>query len=261
MPINRSKGLSYFTFDNLSTLSWLTHGISTRAGGESVGDYAGLNISWLSGDRKNIVLANREKFFSLLGTKEEDVVETQQVHGNHASVVGEAEKGSFIVDTDAIITSSPGVSLLVKSGDCVLILLADPVKKVVAAVHAGWRGTVQEVARIAVEHMEDHFGGRAQDLIVGIGPSIGSCCYEVDTPVINSFKTFPYHKKLLSKIKGKHANLDLWEANRFQLVEKGVKPQNIEVAGICTYDNPDLFFSDRKIGTAGGRFGALISIK
>lgn len=241
-----------FKFDNISRISWVQHGVSTSEFG---------NIGLRPDIDKNETLTNREKFFNSLGTTEENVVEMNQIHGNHVKVVGEKERGHKILATDAIISNSPGVALLVKSGDCVPVVLVDPVKRVVGVVHAGWRGTAQEVIRITVDHMEDHFGTKAQDLIVGIGPSIGPCCYEVDRPVIEAFSRFPYADRIFSRKRGNHANLDLWEANRFQLIERGVLEKNIEIAKFCTYDNPDLFFSDRKLGRQGGRFGALIYIK
>lgn len=241
-----------FRFNNLSKISWLGHAVSTKEFG---------NISLYVGDDKEKVLANRAKFFSTAGNlKENDVVEMRQVHGNHVKVVGEKEKGALVLETDAIITNTLGVVLIVKAADCVPILLADPINKVIGVVHAGWKGTAQEIAKLAVNHMEDHFGTKSSDLVVGIGPSIGKCCYEVDTPVIEQFKyKFKYADKLLSRRHGSHANLDLWQANKFQLIEAGVKEKNIEIAQMCTYDNSDVFFSDRK-NKYEGRFGAVIWI-
>lgn len=242
-----------FRFNNLSKLSCLGHGVSTKDTG---------NISLFVEDEKSKVLKNRKDFFGAVGgISEDDIVEMRQMHGNHVKVVGEKEKGQLVLGTDAIITNTRGVVLIVKAADCVPILLADPIKKIIGAVHAGWKGTAQEIAKLAVNHMEDHFGTNPKDLVVGIGPSIGPCCYEVDTPVIEQFKhKIKYADKLFSKIHGNHANLDLWNANKFQLIETGVKAKNIEVAGICTYDNSEVFFSDRK-DKPTGRFGAIIWIK
>lgn len=242
--------MQIFKFANLSKIPWLGHGISTKDFG---------NLSLFTGNDKKRVLQSRAKFFSAIGDlSEKDVVEPRQIHTNHVKVVGEKEKGHLILDTDALITNTPNVVLLIKVADCVPIFLLDVQKKVVGAVHAGWRGVVQEITRLAVNHMEDHFGTSPQDLVVGIGPSIGPCCYEVDTPVIEQFKyKFKYAEKLFSKQSGSRAHLDLWLANKFQLIESGVKEKNIEVAGVCTYDNPETYFSDRK-NRSEGRFGAVI---
>lgn len=264
MPFTEISGLKVFQFNNLSRIPWLRHGISTRTGGESIGPYKSLNLSLLVGDDKEKVIANRRKFFQALGIKEQDVVDAQQVHGNRVAIIDKTARGKVILQTDALLTQETGVSLLVKVADCPVILLADRKKKVVAIVHAGWRGTLQEITKLAVEHMQDNFGTKPADLVAGIGPSIGSCCYEVDTPVISQFKSrFNYADKLLSKVRGGHAYLDLWKANTFQLIETGIREENIEIASICTYDNPKLFFSERWEGLpaqAGktGRFGAVI---
>ena len=252
-----------FRFNNLSKLPWLGHAVSDKSFG---------NLSYFVSDKKSNVDNNRKTFFDVASVVENDVVEMQQVHGNHVKIVSEEEKGQLILETDAIITRNPGVVLIVKAADCVPILLSDPVKKVIGVVHAGWKGTAQEIAKLAVNHMEDHFGTTPADLIVGIGPSIGPCCYEVDTPVIEQFKyKFNYADKLFSGNKGgraslaedsesRRANLDLWQANKFQLIETGVKEKNIEVSGICTYDNSKLYFSDRK-NKSEGRFGSILWIK
>lgn len=238
-----------FKFKNLSRIFWLGQGISTKDFG---------NISLYVGDSKKKVFTNREKFFKAVGDlSENDVIEMQQIHGNHVKVVGKEEKGQLILDTDAIITNESGIALIVKTADCVPVLLVDPVNKVVGAVHAGWRGTAQEIARLTVTHMEDHFGTKPADLVVGIGPSIGPCCYEVGTLALEVFKRFPYANKLFSKVHDDYANLDLWRANKFQLIETGVKEGNIEIANICTFENTDKFFSERKENLTG-RFGAVI---
>lgn len=230
---------SIFQFKNLSPISWLGHGISTKNLG-SVSDPQG-----------------KKNFFNHLSVPDRNIVEAEQVHGNHVALVTEKERGHLILKTDALITNLPEVVLFIKVADCVPILLADPEKKAVAAIHAGWRGTAQEITRITVAHMEDHFGTDPQDLIVGIGPSIGPCCYEIDSPVIETFERFPYKEEVILRRRGVHANLDLWNANKFQLISEGVKEENIEVAGICTHDNPDLFFSERK-KKSRGRIGAVV---
>ncbi len=240
MPFNQLSGLKIFQFRNLSQIPWIGHAVSTR-------DF---------GDVKN----SREKFFKTIGVKEKDVADAQQVHGNHVAIVDGNERGHVILETDALITNTPHVILLIKVADCVPIMLVDSVHKVIGAVHAGWRGTVQEITRLTVQHMEDHFGTNPTDVIVGIGPSIGPCCYEVDTPVIEAFKKFSYADQLFTQKRNNHTYLNLWLANRFQLIEIGVKEKNIEVAERCTLDNTRLFFSERAEGKTG-RIGAVIWIK
>ncbi|MBI4057724.1 peptidoglycan editing factor PgeF, partial [Candidatus Microgenomates bacterium] len=257
MPLVKISGLTVFRFNNLSRISWLHHGVSTRDSG---------NLDWeKTSDKKEVVLENRKRFLDALGV-EKEVVEMQQVHGNHVAVVGSTDKGHTILGRDALITKDPRVSLFIKTADCVPILLVDPVKHVIGAVHAGWRGTAQEIARLTIQHMEDHFGTNPKDILAGIGPSIGPCCYEVDTPVIEAFKKFSYADKIFSPARnathnvagGKkqkdHVHLDLWRANKIQLIETGVKEEHIEIAEFCTRDSPELFFSERR-EKPSGRFG------
>lgn len=215
-----------FQFRNLSCFSWLKHGVSTVEIGNTNG-----------ADSQD----GRKKFFSAVGLSEENIVELDQINGNHVYVATKKDRGKFILERDSVITKDSAVALLVKSADCVPILLIDKHKRIIAAVHAGWRGTAQEIVRLTIEHMQDHFNTNPADIIAGIGPSIGPCCYEVDTLVIEAFQyQFPkFADKWFSKTKGSHTHFDLWESNKFQLIEKGVKKENIEVARICTYEHSD----------------------
>jgi YfiH family protein len=143
---------------------------------------------------------------------------------------------------------------MLRYADCTPVLIADPKKHVVAAVHAGWRGSAVRAAGAAVGALSETFGSRPADLLAGIGPAIGSCCYTVGQDVVAAFEDRP---ALISDSK-----LDLWEANRQALIEAGVPDDQIEVAGICTQCQADRFFSHRANGgQPAGRFAALIRIE
>ncbi|MBI4058945.1 peptidoglycan editing factor PgeF [Candidatus Microgenomates bacterium] len=249
--------MSPLKFKIFEPISWVGYAVSIKADGD-------IRLK-----------ENRKKFFSSIGqSRPEDdeplaqidiadsgVVDAEQVHGNHVAIVGSVDRGDLILKTDALITADKNTPLFIRTADCVPIFLIDQKKKIVGLVHAGWKGTVQEITRITVNHMQDHFGSNPADLLVGMGPAIGSCCYEVDTPVIEQFKyKFKYADKLFSNERDSHARLDLPLANKFQLIETGVKEKNIEISGVCTYDNSSEFFSERKEGPTG-RFGSLIYIK
>ncbi|HET6454111.1 MAG TPA: peptidoglycan editing factor PgeF [Armatimonadota bacterium] len=171
------------------------------------------------------------------------------------AIITESDKGQGAFNyetaldaTDAMITNIPGICLMVLLADCTPILLYDPMQRAVAAAHAGWKGTAKQIGRKVVEAMRDSYGCRPEDIIAGIGPSIGPCCYEVGPEVISQFDADLVHDR---------NHLDLWEGNRRQLTEAGVR--SIEVAGICTKCNHDRFFSERHTpGT--GRFGAGIML-
>jgi YfiH family protein len=152
-----------------------------------------------------------------------------------------------------LITGSPEKTLMLRFADCTPVLLADTKRRVVGAVHAGWRGSAVRAASAAVEGLSDALGSSPSDLVAGVGPAIGPCCYRVGKDVEEAFADRPW---LLADGK-----LDLWEANRQALIEAGVPAKHIEVAGICTQCNADRFFSHRANGgQPAGRFAALIRL-
>jgi hypothetical protein len=165
-----------------------------------------------------------------------------------------------IPDTDALITAEQGIPLMLFFADCVPVLIFDPVGKAVAAVHAGWKGTVASIGQKAVLAMQERFGTRPEDCLAAIGPSIGPCCYEVDQPVVEALEqAFPWWEDLIIP-RGERWMLDLWEANRRQLEAIGVHKRNIEISGVCTSCNTELFYSHRAEKGKTGRFGAIISL-
>jgi YfiH family protein len=150
-----------------------------------------------------------------------------------------------------LVTDERGVMLAVHSADCVPLLLADPNRHVVAAVHAGWRGVVTGIAPGAVTVMADHFGCRPADLRVAIGPCIGPCHYEVDEPVIARLRTWPWWEAVVTPNPRGRWQLDLREAIRRQLSERGVPVIQIETLDWCTFEHPELFYSYRRDGSSG----------
>jgi YfiH family protein len=173
----------------------------------------------------------------------------RQVHG--ADVI-EVERGGLAGHADALATSRPGLPLCVSTADCLPVVLFDPRRRRLAAVHAGWRGTVQAVARAAVSAL-GNAGSATADLVVAIGPSIGPCCYEVDAPVIDRFKAaFPQSWEAWFTPKGPGKwMLDLWQANLDQLAAAGVQAGRVDLLGLCTGCRPDLLFSYRRERGAG----------
>jgi YfiH family protein len=153
-----------------------------------------------------------------------------------------------------LITQSTERALMLRYADCTPVLLADPKHRAVAAVHAGWRGSAVRAAGAAVQAMRDAFGTRPGDLLAGIGPAIGPCCYTVGQDVTEAFADRPW-------LIDQQSRLDLWEANRQVLSEAGVPPEQIEVAGICTQCHSERFFSHRANGgVPAGRFAGIIRL-
>jgi YfiH family protein len=243
--------LDLFRFDNLSQIPGLVQAISTRVGGVSEGRCESLNVSYTVGDAAPNVDENLRRVADAVGARREDLFAAYQVHGR-AVVVVEPDTEPR-PRCDVLITQSAKKTLMLRYADCTPVLLADAKRRAVAAVHAGWRGSAHRAAGAAVEALRDAFGSRPSDVVAGIGPAIGPCCYTVGDDVTQAFSDRP---RLLSD-----GRLDLWEANRQALVEAGVPPDQIEVAGICTQCQSDRFFSHRANGgQPAGRLAAPVRV-
>lgn len=245
--------------------SGVTHGITHRTTSLPLdGD-----TSYVSGARDTAAItANRARWSSIIGVPADRWVCAQQVHGVRHVVVTELDAGrgaaSFedaIPATDVLISSTPGLALTVFCADCTSILLCDPDQRVAAAVHAGWRGTVANAAGVAVGAMRAAFGSRPGSVRAFIGPSIGPCCYEVGGEVVEAWQQTGLDPSVCAiQHDGGRAHFDLWRANQTALMAAGVRPENIEVAGICTMCHADRWFSHRASGGSAGRFAAIIVV-
>lgn len=265
----RLNSSSIFRFQNLSKQVGVNHFVSTRIGGLSLPPYESLNLGFHVGDVPETVLKNRECLATTIKIPLSDFTVAKQIHSGTVTIVTEQMKGCGAADydtaveaTDAMITAVPGLCLVVLTADCVPLLLFDPRTRVVAAVHAGWRGSVKLIARKTVEILNQEFNCDPADLLVGIGPSIGPGNYEIGPEVISQVEdtlgnTEGYISRELPDGKG---YFNLWEANRRQIMEAGIPTQNIEVARICTYCNAHLFFSARHDKGKTGRFGTGIML-
>jgi hypothetical protein len=235
------------------------HAFTTRAGGISAPPLDTLNLGRGVGDAPEAVLENRRRALGALGRVPDDHVEATQVHGREVAAVDAAHRGQVIAGADGLTSADPAVLLAVHCADCVPILLADPRRRAVAAVHTGWRGLAAGAALAAVTAMREAFGSRPGDLVAAIGPSIGPCCYEIDTRVVERLRDWPWRDAVLAPSgRQEHWMLDLWEANRRQLADAGVPVTSIAVAGLCTSHHPALFFSARRDGRTG-RMAAMIA--
>ena len=269
--LNIVKGenyLLYVTFPNLDDGKCIS-AVTTRMGGVSRGKYASMNMSFSNGDDEEAVRKNYNILFSSLGLSPEKAVFSQQTHTCNLRVVKPEDIGKGIIkerdytDVDGLITDLKGVTLVTHFADCVPLLFYDPKREVIAASHAGWRGTVQEIGKKTVEAMVSLFGCAAADIKVGIGPSICKKCYEVDDTVLNEFKKLDYIKKedvFKDKENGKYM-LDLWAANRLILENAGIKNKNICVTDLCTNCNSNYFHSHRATGGNRGLIAAVIALK
>lgn len=235
---------------------------STRRGGVSLAPFDTLNLSFGVGDLDAAVTENRRRMVRSAGFELDQLVMPAQVHGNHIEWVGREHGGrgargqNPIPATDGFLTADPEVLLGLGFADCTPIFVTDVQARVVGLWHAGWRGTVQEIQRRGVE-MLDAYGIPAQDLLVGLGPAIGSCCYEVDQPVVDEVLNVA-DASVLTPVDDQHWRLDVPGLNRLLLERAGVLPEHIVNADFCTGCQRELFFSYRIEGRATGRMGGYI---
>ncbi|MBK6282237.1 MAG: peptidoglycan editing factor PgeF [Draconibacterium sp.] len=206
-----------------------------------------------TGDSTDIFEQNRILLAEKLMIKPDQLVFPRQTHTNCVVEVSDIPK-TEIRETDALVTNKTGICLCVQTADCVPILLFDPVKNVIAAVHAGWRGTVKKIAEIAVQRMEQNYGSLPENIIAAIGPSISPEIYEVGNEVVEEVKlSIPNAETSLLKNSSGKFHLNLWEANRQVLVQNGLQNKNIEILGECSFSESEKYYSARKEGIETGR--------
>jgi len=266
----------------LAKLPWLVHGFSTRPGGASdLGGEKVLNLGFAEWDSREKVLENRRRFQSALGADDFTLVALQQFHSDVVRLFDSAPADAC--RGDASVTNCVGLLLGVQTADCVPILLVDPRRRAIAAVHAGWRGTLQRIVTKVIGKMQMQFGTEPADLLAAVGPAIGGCCYEVGTEIAVEFKSqFSAASDWFDELRTgdepnplqwlnmappshqpspKNVLLDLRKANRAQLLDSGLHPRNIFVCGLCTACRRDLLFSYRKEGPQSGLLLSVIGIR
>lgn len=252
----------YVKSDILENSGMVNHGFSSRLGGVSRGIITGLNLGFRVNDSENSVKENYNLLARDLGIELDKTVLAKQTHTDNIRIVTNDDMGkgitreSDIEDTDGLVCNIPEIALVVFSADCVPVLLFDPIRKVVAAVHAGWRGTVKQIAAKCVKLMEDCFGSRPENILAAIGPSIGPCCFEVGEDTVANFGK----EYITEKPNGKY-NINLWAHNRNGLVRAGLLPENIDICKRCTVCENDRFYSYRSHRDKTGRQAAVIMLK
>jgi YfiH family protein len=277
-----SRNLKLLQVPAFSKLPWLIHAFSTKPGGISpLENEKVLNLGFTDWDTRENVQENRRRLQTAASAPGLPIIALKQIHSDVIHVFDDAPLDPC--RGDASITNRPGFLLAIQTADCVPILLVDPKKRAIAAIHAGWRGTLSRIAAKTIGKMQMHFSTNPRDLLAAIGPSIGPCCYEVGTEVATQFLSqFPEAPDYFDEFRtGDEPNpiqwlnmmppghqpppkgvlLDLRKANRSQLLTAGLRPQNIHTIDLCTGCHPDLLFSYRKQGPTSGRLMSVIALR
>ena len=245
--------LPLLTFPGLARVPGLRHGVTTREGGVSTGSWRSLNLGRSTGDDPHAVTENGRRVGEALGAAR--VRFPHQVHGTAVRIVTSADEGP-VGQADAVVTSEPGVALGVLGADCPGVVLADPVRRTLALVHSGWRGTVAGVVPSAVRVLVERFGSRPEDLVAAIGPGISARSYEVGPEVEEAVRTrVPRGDRCVVRGRGDRFHVDLALAIRAQLEALGVRSSAIETMPLCTFEAEELLFSHRRDGAGAGRHG------
>ncbi len=267
LAVHETASVPYYSFPSFEKIPFVRHGFSTRMGGVSEGVFASMNLSFTRGDREEAVRENFARFCRAIGVDEHHVVISAQEHHTVVREIVAEDIGRGITrergytDVDGLMTNVPGVVLCTQYADCVPLFFVDPVKRVVATSHSGWKGTVAMIGAVTVRRMQEVYGCEPADILAGIGPSIGPCCFEVDSPVYDAFSALPFlDASVLHDDGNGKFHIDLWETNRRILLEAGLKAEHITVTDLCTKCHSDTFWSHRVTGWDRGSLAAFISI-
>ena len=241
---------------------------TTRHGGHSTGAYTSFNCNHYCGDLPETVRLNRELLLRMLPAGRDcRLIVPHQTHGDTVRQIDEAflslgdeEQTAALEGVDALVSHVPGTCLCISTADCIPVLCYDTRLHVTAAIHAGWRGTVARLVEKTVRYLQSVYGSRTTDIVACIGPGISLSAFEVGDEVYEAFRTAGFPMERIARRTDKW-HIDLWEANRLQLLTTGIPAGHIETAGICTYTCPEDFFSARRLGIRSGRILTGILLK
>lgn len=267
LTINKSGDLCYITFPKLESCGVVRHIFSTRLGGVSTGQYATMNTSFTGGDNFDAVEENYRRLCGAVGIDISHLVLSKQTHTNNVRTVTKNDCGTGYTkpsfnDVDGLVTNQSGVALVTQYADCTPLLFCDPVKRVCATSHAGWRGTVAQIGKVTVEKMVNEFGCDPNNIIAAIGPCICQNCYEVDTPVLDAFaySGIDITGVFCEGRDDNHFMLNLVQANKNILLSAGIREENIDISDVCTCCNSKELHSHRATSGKRGNLAAIIEL-
>lgn len=261
-------GLQYYIIPSFEQTGLVKHGFTTRIGGVSPKPFNTLNLGLNTKDEKENIMKNFQSISDAFNIPLDKMVLSDQVHATTIRIVTEKDSGKGLSkpldykEIDGLLTNVRGLMLLTFYADCVPLFFLDKVKNVAGVAHAGWKGTIARIGEKMIDTMKKAYGSNSEDILVGIGPSIGSCCYTVKKDVYDKFNdSLPFAEEVLMKESTETWRLDLWNANKKILEENGILSRNITICGLCTGCNNNEFFSYRKENGRTGRMAALIQLR
>lgn len=263
---NQVGGTVTVTFPRLGDPAALRHAVSTRVGGVSRGTQRSMNLSYKVADEIVSVEENRTLLSKALGMNLNRVGYVDQIHSDKVLKLDadSSGQGRSLGEGDGIITNEKNIPIMIMVADCLPVMFYDPAHQAIGLAHAGWRGTVSHVAAKTLLAMGEAYGTKPEDVKAALGPCIGACCYEVGEDVKEEFtKVFPWGGEVLERSGKEHWKLDISGANARQLLEIGVREENLVRSSLCTIQNIDLFYSHRAEASPEkptGRFGVLMML-
>lgn len=265
--LHEELSLPYLAFPSLEAYPEVFHAFTTRKGGVSDGPYATLNLGLGSDDLRENVVANYHILADGLSLDLGNFVRGYQSHTVNIRTVTSENKGKLwskepeFMDVDGLLTKETGIVLMTFHADCIPLFFYDPVTKAIGMAHAGWRGTLDNMAGEMVRRFGQEYGTNPSDLIAVIGPALGQCCFEVDGDVADLFHSAnPAHRAFI-EARGEKYHIDLWGITKLQMEQSGMKTEQIEVSGLCTKCHQDLFFSHRGQNGLSGRMLGLMMLR
>ncbi|MGM0378100.1 MAG: peptidoglycan editing factor PgeF [Bacillota bacterium] len=249
------KNIEIIKFDLFKNISFLKHGFSTRYGGVSKNEYLSMNLRFNSSDRVENIEKNLEIFLDKFNVDKKDVVFSDQIHSDNIKIVSSQDEN--IQNIDGLITNKNNIGLMTFHADCVPLFFVDYKKRIIGLAHSGWQGSLKGISNKMINIFLKKYDSNIENILVGIGPSIGICCYEVGNDLYNKFTN---KKKSYKKffVKKKKYHLDLKKLIKYDLLSLGILKKNIEINNLCTKCNNDLFFSHRANGNKRGTMAAFI---
>lgn len=266
--VNKKNQLVYLTYPKFEETGIVNHCFSTKIGGVSQGIYESLNLGFNRGDDNDNVIKNYNIICDAIDIDYRSLVLSNQVHDVNIKVVNKDDRGkgiireSDIIGIDGLITNESKVPLVTLYADCVPLFFVDPIKKAIGLSHSGWKGTVNRIAEATIRKMNKEYNSRPEDILVGIGPSIGPCCFEVGKEVVDIFEErFPNNKEEIIRCMDGNYYIDLWKTIIITLLESGINKSNIAVTDMCTKCNKEIFFSHRGHNGKRGSLAAFMELR